>query len=47
MLFMDAYGMWIKKYGLEDQLSTLVEQYFTEIDAAMAKQSSDSTSNPQ
>jgi hypothetical protein len=47
VLFMDAYAMWIKKYGLEDRLSPLVEQYFIEIEAAMARQTSDRTPNPQ
>jgi hypothetical protein len=37
-LFMDAYVLWIRKYGLEDQLSPLVGQYFIGCEAAMAKQ---------
>jgi hypothetical protein len=37
-LFMDAYALWIRKYGLEDQLSPLVDEYFVGCEAAMSKQ---------
>jgi len=36
-LFMDAYGLWAEKYGLEDQLSPLVSQYFEECGEGMTE----------
>jgi hypothetical protein len=36
-LFMQAYGLWTKRYGLEDQLSPLVDQYFDGCNAVLAE----------
>jgi hypothetical protein len=38
-LFMDAYELWRKRYGTEDQLSPLVKQYFEGCEAVLAEQS--------
>ena len=37
-LFMEAYELWRKRYGLEDQLGPVVEQYINGCDAAMSEQ---------
>jgi hypothetical protein len=37
-LFMDAYELWRKRYGFEDLLSPLVEQYSDGCEAVMAEQ---------
>jgi hypothetical protein len=37
-LFMDAYELWAKRYGLEDQISPLVDQYMSGCDAVIAEQ---------
>ncbi len=39
-LFIDAYELWTKRYGLEDQLSPLVDQYFEGCNAVIAEQTS-------
>jgi hypothetical protein len=39
-LFMDAYELWAKRYGLEDQISPLVDQYVAGCDAVIAEQAS-------
>jgi len=39
-LFMDAYELWAKRYGLEDQISPLVDQYMAGCDAVIAEQAS-------
>lgn len=39
-LAMDAYGLWIKRYGVEDQLSPLINKYMTDCDAVIAEQKS-------
>ncbi len=38
-LFMEAYQLWVQKYGLEDQMSQLVTQYFDCCSAAFSEQS--------
>jgi hypothetical protein len=37
-LFIDAYKLWVDRYGLEDKVSPLVDQYFAGCDAIIAKQ---------
>jgi Family of unknown function (DUF5677) len=37
-LFMDAYEMWIERYGLQDCLTPLVDQYFERCNAVTAKE---------
>ena len=34
-LFMDAYGLWSKRHGLDDRLTPLVEEYFRGCEAAI------------
>ncbi len=39
-LFMDAYELWAKRYGLDDQIGPLVDQYVAGCDAVIAAQAS-------
>lgn len=39
-LFRDAYELWVKRYGLEDQITPLVDQYVSGCDAVIAEQAS-------
>ncbi len=48
-LFMDAYELWTKRYGLDDQIYKLVDEYFEGCEAAMVKQQASNggvTGNP-
>jgi len=45
-LFMHAYGLWTKRYGLEDQLSPLVDQYFDGCNAVLAERRSPEGKHP-
>lgn len=35
-LFMDAYGLWVNRYGLQDRLTPLVDQYFEQSNSVTA-----------